>query len=304
MRIKYSVVSIGILIIWIMFILFFSVSKFIQTDVSIFDYEGFALFNIFIYFIILFVIYGVYKNSKIFIGKNSINIKNNEMNEIPFEDITGIETNFFPSKMTLFSQQKTISIYTYFIKNQKELLHYFTEEKKINKILPDKIFLFFNNKDLGSWIKSILFLIIFISNVTFEAYQLKYYLPLNAINTIEIEGELTNDINLSKRIRTFGNRRVSTYPLTFKNYPDYRFRYVESEILKDKISSFGDGENFRIKSGETVKIRIRKNTFDKVKSNTLPKSFMGWDFTYANEIKFYSLEYQDKILIEKSFLKK
>ena len=59
-----------------------------------------------------------------------------------------------------------------------------------------------------------------------------------------------------------------------------------------------------IQAGEIVKIKVRTNDFEDIKSNTYSDSFLGWTCPRSKYVKFYTLEHQGKVLIEKSFLKK
>lgn len=212
-------------------------------------------------------------------------------NELKDEDVLGV-VSYFHKIRIIGRNKKGTTISKTKIKNYAEVKKMLFETKKYRKLPWRYSFSFPHILEL---IYFTFLIVLFTSVLIGKKIQVKNHLPLRAIQVVEIEGQLTQSTEVSIYDRYEYSKDIDAR-IQLDEFPNVTFKKPPlSKDLMTKIMEFPHKKN-TIKEGSNIKIKVRKEDFEKIKASA-SKDKMDYN------IKYYSLKIDDVLMMEKMHLK-
>jgi len=180
-------------------------------------------------------------------------------------------------------------------------------------IIPTAIFYFFNKvskaeegktENLSTFkaiviVVSLLISVIVVKNNEHEINEFKYHLPLAKIETIQISGRLSEDIQLWNNV--YGSLDFQR-SMVLEEYPKKYFQLEIRRKLRNEINSINNDTLF-MKRGEVVSIKLRATDYERMMAGKTNSSFFRKDRFDGKKMKIYELVYNDEVIFKRCGIK-
>lgn len=311
----------------ILIILFYSFFYFILSDdipnnYNFWDYEGFDLVYVILVFVTFSFLYNIIifflnrnRSERIVFREDKLIVDRDNTIHIPYDEVTHFKTHVH--RTTIHTKDQKFTLLNNRVKNLKDINNMMAKKLKLKHVDDIK------GKRLNIFWNIFIVILVFsssFSNGKVDAYleSIKYYLPLQKIDTVTIEGILDSESSIYyyNRPKRKYSKQAST-KFSLEAYPNIHFQYqnnnrrhhLKDEIINLRTDDYDKDKNLEKKhhlaAGSKIKIKIRPSDYENLQFYINSGQHLKKENKRdpQRKITFYELSVNDEILLQKFGIK-